>query len=547
VLFRSQGAKADTALQTETDPTVPAWAKAASKPTYTPAEVGAATAVQGAKADTALQTETDPTVPAWAKAASKPTYTPAEVGAATAAQGAKADTALQTETDPTVPAWAKAASKPTYTASEVGAVASADFNNCGGVLGTIFTYNTATVTLSARDKAIIGDSPSGKAFVASWNAAQSIMYGAITARFTSNTAGRLCYEYKAFSASESTAIGGHASCYRNFTYVASTGVFTVGSEVYIFLAGQAWANATFATKAQGTKADSAYQKPATGIPKTDLESAAQTSLGKADTAVQTETDPTVPTWAKAASKPTYAYSEISGTPTIPTSLPTPYLLTFTGGVTVTWNGSAAKSVAIPTTLPASDVYAWAKAANKPTYTASEVGAQETLVNGTNIKTVNGNSLLGSGDLPIGDETTRYLISVAFRMGSNLESGVNFYNGFLRWAVITETALAAIISYVNPNGAEVIGTSENLKALLIALGYSGTVAEAYIANVRLWTTEGNQAITSPPGFTASGFTGVAYLSSTDKIYFRTVSSTIASLTPSSTAWSYGPKIVYTRVS
>ena len=34
--------KADTALQSETDPTVPAWAKATSKPTYTAEEVGAA-------------------------------------------------------------------------------------------------------------------------------------------------------------------------------------------------------------------------------------------------------------------------------------------------------------------------------------------------------------------------------------------------------------------------------------------------------------------------------------------------------------------------
>lgn len=59
---------------------------------------------------------------------------------------------------------------------------------------------------------------------------------------------------------------------------------------------------------------------------------------------------------------------------IPTSLPTPQSLTFTGGVTGTWNGSAAKSVAIPTTLPASDVSAWAKATTKPSYTASEVGA-----------------------------------------------------------------------------------------------------------------------------------------------------------------------------
>lgn len=35
----------------------------------------------------------------------------------------------------------------------------------------------------------------------------------------------------------------------------------------------------------------AYQKPSTGIPKTDLASAVQTSLSKADTALQSETDP----------------------------------------------------------------------------------------------------------------------------------------------------------------------------------------------------------------------------------------------------------------
>jgi len=49
------------------------------------------------KADSALQsfTETDPTVPSWAKSLTKPTYTPSEIGAATAAQGTKADSALQ--------------------------------------------------------------------------------------------------------------------------------------------------------------------------------------------------------------------------------------------------------------------------------------------------------------------------------------------------------------------------------------------------------------------------------------------------------------------
>lgn len=64
-----------------------------------------------------------------------------------------------------------------------------------------------------------------------------------------------------------------------------------------------------------------YTKPSAGIPKTDLASAVQTSLGKADTALQsyTETDPTVPDWAKTASKPSYQASEIGGLATVATS------------------------------------------------------------------------------------------------------------------------------------------------------------------------------------------------------------------------------------
>ena len=42
----------------------------------------------------------------------------------------------------------------------------------------------------------------------------------------------------------------------------------------------------------------------------------QTSLGKADSALQsyTETDPTVPEWAKAATKPSYTASEVGALP-----------------------------------------------------------------------------------------------------------------------------------------------------------------------------------------------------------------------------------------
>ena len=105
-------------------------------------------------ANTALQsfTETDPTVPEWAKKANKPSYTADEIsglgGLATKSTVAKtdlasgvqtslglADTALQsfTETDPTVPEWAKASKKPTYTASEVGAVSTGAVGAANGV------------------------------------------------------------------------------------------------------------------------------------------------------------------------------------------------------------------------------------------------------------------------------------------------------------------------------------------------------------------------------------------------------------------------------
>lgn len=75
----------------------------------------------------------------------------------------------------------------------------------------------------------------------------------------------------------------------------------------------------------------AYEKPSGGIPATDLASAVQTSLGKADTAVQTETDPTVPSWAKASTKPTYTASEVGAIPA-PSSPAT--------GAFLVWNGSA---------------------------------------------------------------------------------------------------------------------------------------------------------------------------------------------------------------
>ena len=78
--------KAYSAVQEETDPNVPEWAKRNAKPTYSAVEVGAvaddfAYANVKNKALSAVQSESDPTIYPWAKSAVKPTYTPLEIGA----------------------------------------------------------------------------------------------------------------------------------------------------------------------------------------------------------------------------------------------------------------------------------------------------------------------------------------------------------------------------------------------------------------------------------------------------------------------------------
>lgn len=85
------------------------------------------------------------------------------------------------------------------------------------------------------------------------------------------------------------------------------------------------------------------------VAKSDLASDVQTSLGKADSALQsyTETDPTVPEWAKAATKPRYSKSEVGlgnvdNVKQYSVSNPPPYPVTSVNGKT------GAVTVSVPT-------------------------------------------------------------------------------------------------------------------------------------------------------------------------------------------------------
>ena len=54
-----------------------------------------------------------------------------------------------------------------------------------------------------------------------------------------------------------------------------------------------------------------YSKPSGGIPKSDLSQLVQDSLDLANSALQSESDPTVPSWAKQTNKPSYTQDEVT--------------------------------------------------------------------------------------------------------------------------------------------------------------------------------------------------------------------------------------------
>ena len=123
-----------------------------------------------------------------------------------------------------------------------------------------------------------------------------------------------------------------------------------------------------------TKNTGTYSKPSTGIPKSDLASAVQTSLGKADTALQSYTE---------QYKGTVTGVKVNGSTKSPSS----------GTVDI---GNVVTSVKIngTTKSPSSGVV------DLGTVVTDISGKQDKLVSGTNIKTINGTSLLGSGNIVI---------------------------------------------------------------------------------------------------------------------------------------------------
>lgn len=166
-----------------------------------------------------------------------------------------------------------------------------------------------------------------------------------------------------------------------------------------------------------TKNTGTYSKPSGGIPKSDLASAVQTSLGKADTALQSYTEQYKGTITGVSANGTSVAT--SGVANIPAASTSAY------GVTKLSSSTSSTSTTLAAT--ASAVKAAYDLANsyKGTVTGVKIngttknpssgvvdlgtvitshqdisGKQDKLVSGTNIKTINGTSILGSGNIVI---------------------------------------------------------------------------------------------------------------------------------------------------
>ena len=181
-----------------------------------------------------------------------------------------------------------------------------------------------------------------------------------------------------------------------------------------------------------TKNTGTYSKPSTGIPKTDLASAVQTSLGKADTALQsyTETDPVfgasaahgitssdITNWNN-KSDFSGSYNDLTDKPTIPTVNNATLTIQKNGSTVKTFTANASSNVTANITVPTktSDL------TNDSGYTTNTGTITGINMNGSSkgtsgvvdlgtvltahqsIKTINSNTITGTGNVSVGTIT-----------------------------------------------------------------------------------------------------------------------------------------------
>ena len=247
----------------------------------------------------------------------------------------KVANALTSETDPTVPSWAKQPLKPSYNKSEIGL---GDVDNTSDANKPISTA-TQTVLNTKADKTYVDNELSQKADSSSLPAAIKANETLTAINGLSLTGNILTISYtgengvtqtKNVDLSSLTTTDVKVS---NANYNASTNVITITNSDSTFftidlsefsiisttdangvttLVQEGITKATLSKVGQTGEYGDLLNKPTLGTASAQNSTAFATAAqgAKADTALQYETDPTVPAWAKQPLKPSYNKSEI---------------------------------------------------------------------------------------------------------------------------------------------------------------------------------------------------------------------------------------------
>lgn len=185
--------------------------------------------------------------------------------------------------------WAKAETKPTYTASEVGAVATTDVGSANGVAGLDSTGKVPAAQLPsyvddieeyASTSAFPATGESGKIYVA-LDTNKLYRWGGSAYAEVSESLALGETASTAYAGNKGKANADAISAIKDGSSIDSFG------DVETALGNKQDTISDLSTIRSGASAGAtAYQKPSGGIPSTDLTSAAQTSLGLADSAYQ---------------------------------------------------------------------------------------------------------------------------------------------------------------------------------------------------------------------------------------------------------------------
>lgn len=302
-------------ITTETDPTVPSWAKASSKPSYTASEVGAVPTTRtvngkALSADITLSASDVSALPASTSIPSKTSdltndsgyITSADISGVYKYKGSKTNYSnLPTSGNVTGDVWNVVNAYSTYPAGTNFAWDGTTWDALGGSVdlsGYVPTSRTvngkalsSNISLSASDVSALpsntyiptktSDLTNDSDFITS----EDIPEGAAPSTTTPKMDGTA-----AVGTETKFARGDH----RHPTDTSRQAAITSSSKLSADLIEDGTTNKTVTSTEKSTwNSKGTYSKPSGGIPATDLASAVQTSLGKADTALQsyTETDP----------------------------------------------------------------------------------------------------------------------------------------------------------------------------------------------------------------------------------------------------------------